>query len=299
MAGRIEEEFEGIRGIERTSPEFRAKLTRVAERVGASPRDLACVISFETGHTFSPSRANDADSGGVGLLQFLPSTCRELGISRTKMASLTAIEQLDYVEKFLVRKAQGRPLDSARDLYMSVLWPKAIGHGENTEILNRNPREYTQNRGLDRDRDGEITAGEATRKMLDNALHPWARSRDRTRGDDSGPESPRESGTSWKAELASIGIRFALEYLRNIRQGSDPDVGIHAEQTWRLFTELSELPQVRTRIRDLTTLDGPELVRAVQGIVEAHRGLDRGAPGVQDAGAEAPKPQPREPALTP
>jgi hypothetical protein len=293
MSGRIEPEFKGIRGIERTTPEFRAKLTEVAEHVGASPRDLACVISFETGHSFSPSQRNAAGSTGVGLIQFMAGTCRELGITRKEMASLSAIDQLDYVERFLKMKAQERPLDTARDLYMAVIWPEAIGRGENFRILYQSSEQYRMNKGTDLNHDGRITAGEAARKMLDAALDP----RHRDRAQDTSPEpAPPEPRSNWKAELASIGIRFMLEYIRNTRETHDPDMTLSAEQTWRLFSDLASITPVREKLHTLTTLDGPDLVHAVKGIVEAYRGVDRGASDVTDSPA---KREVREPALAP
>jgi len=269
MPGKIESELRGVRGIERTSEEFRAKLFEVADRLGASARDLACVISFETGHTFSPSQRSRS-SEAVGLIQFLPSTCREMGISAREMASLSAERQLDYVERYLRDHSRGKPLDSARDLYMAVLWPKAVGRGDNFQILNGSKDDYRQNRGLDLNHDRRITALEATEKMLDAALEPRARSASRV---EQAPDR-EERHSNWKADLAIIGARFALEYIMSAREGHDPDRRAHSEQMWRAFTALAEIPEVRGRLREMTTLDGPDLVRSVQSIVEAHRGIE-------------------------
>jgi len=169
MPGIIEDQFKGIAGIERTTPEFRAKLTTIAGRLGAPPRDLARVISFESGGSFSPSKMNNLGSGCVGLIQFHPRHgARLVGKTVAQLKAMTAEEQLDCVELYFRKVANGRPLRDAVDLYMTVLYPVAVGRGPNAAILTK-PGEYAQNRGLDINRDGVITAGEATTRMLGRA----------------------------------------------------------------------------------------------------------------------------------
>ncbi|MCC6744597.1 MAG: hypothetical protein IT175_12125 [Acidobacteria bacterium] len=161
----VEAEFAGIRGIENTTAEFRTKLAALAGRIGARPRDLASVMAFETGGTFSPSVVNKAGSKATGLIQFMPKTARALGTSVKALAGMTAIEQLYYVEKYFAPYRR-RGLSTEHDLYMAVLYPMAIGKGESYGLFTRGTKAYRQNGGLDRDRDGVVTAGEAVRSML-------------------------------------------------------------------------------------------------------------------------------------
>lgn len=164
MSDTIETDFVGIRGIERTTLEFREKLRGVASRIGASPRDLATVMSFESGGTFSPSVRNAAGSGATGLIQFMPSTARGLGTSTSALARMSAVEQLDYVERYFA-PYKGH-LGTAHDLYMAVLWPKAVGRGPDHVLFRKGDRNFRQNAGLDHDRDGLVLAREASAAML-------------------------------------------------------------------------------------------------------------------------------------
>lgn len=168
MSASIEPEFAGVRGIENTTSEFRQKLRELAIRIGATPRDLANVMAFESMGTFSPSKLNEAGSGAVGLIQFMPKTATRLGTSDKALARMTAIEQLVYVEKYF-KPYVGRGLDSEHDLYMAVLYPAAIGKGLDHVLFRRGTKAYSQNAGLDRDRDGQVSAGEASSSMLAGA----------------------------------------------------------------------------------------------------------------------------------
>jgi soluble lytic murein transglycosylase-like protein len=71
-----------VRGMESTSREFQEKVVQIAERLGTNPNFLMAVMSFETGGTFSPSVRNQAGSGAVGLIQFMPRTAQGLGLTK-------------------------------------------------------------------------------------------------------------------------------------------------------------------------------------------------------------------------
>ena len=61
---------------------------------------LMSCMAFESGETFSPSVRNAAGSGATGLIQFMPSTAKDLGTSTTELADMSAVDQLDYVQKY-------------------------------------------------------------------------------------------------------------------------------------------------------------------------------------------------------
>ncbi len=64
-------------------PSSRAKaLIAAASKLGVSPLDLATIISFETGGTFSPSIVGGAGGNYMGLIQFGPSERRQYGAHR-------------------------------------------------------------------------------------------------------------------------------------------------------------------------------------------------------------------------
>lgn len=143
------------------SPEFKAKVLAIAARLGCDPSDLMSCMAFESACTFSSSKRNAAGSGATGLIQFMPSTARNLGTTTTAMAEMTPEAQLDYVERYFA-PYRSRGLGTIEDLYMAILWPAAIGKPLDF-VLFRGPsgQAYRQNAGLDRNHDGVVTKDEA------------------------------------------------------------------------------------------------------------------------------------------
>lgn len=54
-----------------------------------------------TGERFRANTVNRA-SGATGLIQFMPSTAKQLGTTTDKLAAMTEVDQLDYVAKYFV-----------------------------------------------------------------------------------------------------------------------------------------------------------------------------------------------------
>ena len=129
------------------------------------PSWLMACIAWESGRTFSASVKNMAGSGAVGLIQFMPATAKGLGTSVEALASMTAEDQLNYVYRYF-RPWKGK-LRSLADVYMTILWPAAVGKPEGAVLWDRSnrPTTYRQNAGLDVNRDGEITKAEAAAKV--------------------------------------------------------------------------------------------------------------------------------------
>jgi peptidoglycan hydrolase-like protein with peptidoglycan-binding domain len=152
-----------VRGIDNTSQAFRDKVVQIAARLETNPNFLMAVMSFETGASFSPAVPNKAGSGAVGLIQFMPATARGLGTSTEELVSMTAEEQLDFVEKHF-RPFKGR-LNTIEDTYMAVLLPKAVGKGGDFVLFQHPSVAFTQNKGLDIDGDGRITVFDASFKV--------------------------------------------------------------------------------------------------------------------------------------
>ena len=148
---------------------FNAKVREIARRLACDPSHLMAVMAFETGESFAPDTPNKAGSGAIGLIQFMPATATDLGTSSAQLSAMSAIDQLDFVEKHIARQVHGRPLPSLPDLYMTVLLPSAIGKPDAHPLFRKPSKAYDQNKGLDRDKDGVITKAEAAdrvQKML-------------------------------------------------------------------------------------------------------------------------------------
>jgi len=149
----------------RVSPAFRARVRGVAANIGVDPSDLMTCIAWESGRSFSPSVKNAAGSGAIGLIQFMPDTAKGLGTSTAALAAMTAEMQLDWVEKYF--KPYKGKLHNLADLYMAILWPKAVGQPLEYVLWDKDsrPTTYRQNAGLDANKDGEITKAECSAKL--------------------------------------------------------------------------------------------------------------------------------------
>lgn len=157
-----------VRGFEDTSQAFQRELVRVALHRRIDPSVLAAVISFETGASFSASVENPR-SGAVGLLQFtsvgISALNKRFGTSYTKrvLSEMSDVEQLAVVEQWYeMTMPRGGGVE---DAYLAVLAPAFVGALPDTPVFAEPSQSYTQNRELDRDRDGVITADEATRPV--------------------------------------------------------------------------------------------------------------------------------------
>lgn len=161
----------------KVSEEFCQRVREIADSLGTDPSYLMACMAFESGETFSPSIKNAKGSGATGLIQFMPSTAQALGTTTEELASMTAEEQLDYVEKyFKPRKGKLKSLD---DVYMAILWPAAVGKPSDYVLFAKNdpehPKRYMLNAGLDFNKDGIVTKAEAAdkvRKKLAKGLLP-------------------------------------------------------------------------------------------------------------------------------
>lgn len=151
----------------KVSPAFRDKVRDISQRLGIDPSHLMACMAFESGHTFSPNKQNAAGSGACGLIQFMPQTAQALGTTTKALAAMTPVQQLDYV--YLYFKPLTNKLHTLSDLYMAILWPRAVGKPDDYVLFDRNdprsPKLYIQNAGLDYNKDGKITKAEAASKV--------------------------------------------------------------------------------------------------------------------------------------
>lgn len=150
----------------RVSPAFRLRVRAICSELQINPDWLMACMAFESGESFSPNVRNGAGSGAVGLIQFMPATAQALGTTIETLAEMSAEQQLEYVrDYFLPHKGKLRTLS---DVYMAILWPKAIGQPEEYVLWNAatRPTTYRQNAGLDTNLDGTITKEEAASKVV-------------------------------------------------------------------------------------------------------------------------------------
>jgi hypothetical protein len=93
----------------------------------------------------------------------MPSTAEGLGTSTEALANMSRTEQMAWVEKYF--EPYAGKLNNFGDLYMAVLWPRAVGESDDYVLFSQaDGSTYTQNAGLDINGDGNITKGEAVQK---------------------------------------------------------------------------------------------------------------------------------------
>jgi len=130
-----------------------------------APKWLAAIIDFESNRTWSPSVRN-ATSGATGLIQFLPSTARNLGTTVDALAAMSFANQLEYVKKYFQQIGVVGKIHSLADMYLSVFSPKGVGMHPDAILYTAGQAGYDQNAGLDRVAKGFITVGDVASAPL-------------------------------------------------------------------------------------------------------------------------------------
>ena len=133
--------------------EFFEKLVKVCNNIQCDPMDmLAKMWASSRWKTY----AVNTTSGAVGLTQIKPEILRKYGVNPENYQKMSAVEQLDIIEKYFLRNKKKCNMDGkylkGEDLFaMNFLSSRA-----NQEVLveSRNDRYYDKKR--DKDGDGDI-----------------------------------------------------------------------------------------------------------------------------------------------
>lgn len=159
----------------KTPTDFTQAVIQMCKNLGWTAIYVSWIMScmaFESGETFSPSIKNAAGSGATGLIQFMPSTARDLGTTIENLELLSAESQLSYVEHYFRRYA--KRIHDLPDMYMAILLPSKIGK-PNDSVLFSGGVPYRQNSGLDVNHDGKVTKLEAAalvQRKFDRGMQP-------------------------------------------------------------------------------------------------------------------------------
>lgn len=144
--------------------EFEKKVRKIAEKLDVEASWLMAVMYSES--QFNSSVKNFKGSGATGLIQFMPFTARELKVSIRDLKKMTPVKQLDYVYKYLDRvKARHGFYQSLTDLYLAILYPKAINRSMGYVLYAKPSITYKQNSGLDVNKDGKVTVKDIDLRM--------------------------------------------------------------------------------------------------------------------------------------
>lgn len=159
-----------IKGSElKIDPDFMYKVQRIASELNCNTEDLLAVMNAESG--LDAQAENISGRGAVGLIQFTNVAVEELNrhgcrVTKEQLKNMDALEQLDYVEKYLkIAKSYKFSEDaklSAGDLYAIVYLP---GRADRDVLSAKGENYYDSNVGLDINRDGQITKSELENRV--------------------------------------------------------------------------------------------------------------------------------------
>lgn len=152
----------GSKTTKTLSVDFVNRVKEIAAKVKCDYRDLLGVMNSESGLS---TTIRNKKSEAVGLIQFTDIAIRDLNqayglnLTKDKIGNMSAMEQLDLVEKYLTRAKSfkfkaDKQLDSA-DLYAIVYRPAFAG--KDIIAAKSDGLTYSQNKGLDLNKDGMIT----------------------------------------------------------------------------------------------------------------------------------------------
>lgn len=153
----------------RVDQAFRKRVRLMGDNLNINPNWLMAVMGWETGYTFDPGQPNLGGSSGTGLIQFLNATAIGLGTTTTALRRMTAVQQLDWVEKYFAQYAHR--IVNLGDCYMAVLNPIAIGRPDSYimwEKVGPTAAQYAANANLDTNRDDKITRLEGIAPVNDS-----------------------------------------------------------------------------------------------------------------------------------
>ena len=148
-------------------PEFLAKVKEIAQRLDCDYRDLLGLMNSESGIRADIKNPNGSASG---LIQFIESTARSLGTTTAELRAMKPIDQLDYVEKYLTNTKASAGITgrlSAGDLYSLVFLP---GRANRDVLTTSGENYYKHNKGLDLNKDGQITKAELSQRVYDKRV---------------------------------------------------------------------------------------------------------------------------------
>jgi hypothetical protein len=256
-------DFPGLRKRLTLEPLFAQKLVEMCDRLGFDPNNLLSVMSVETAGTMDPAIENTVapfkkkdgsiDGYATGLIQFIPSTARALGTTTETLKHMSAVEQLQYVERFF--KLNGTAGNIRRnvpgDYYMAVFMPAFVGApadkvlgrvGDGSAVSKGLTYDavYQSNKGFDRGHHGYFTVQDVWDTTLGRI--DSAKLKSPLEVPDTGPLAPASPPArpslppAWRSSLGPsdlpvlrIGARGTAVALAQRLSGSDLVTGVFTE----------------------------------------------------------------------
>lgn len=120
--------------------------------------DMMACMAFESGGTFNPATQNKS-TRATGPIQIMPANAVAYGTTVDALAKMSVTQYLKYVAKHF--QPYAKRIRNLGDVYMSILWPRAIGQPDNYALWTIGSKAYMYNDGLDINKDGRVTRQEA------------------------------------------------------------------------------------------------------------------------------------------
>lgn len=145
----------------------KASVDSLAAYLDVPPLWIVCLFHLES--SLTPTRRNSS-SGAVGLNQMMPATLRDYNLTPEQYRAMSVAEQIEIMKRFF-KPAKGL-IKRAGDLYLYNFYPVAVVNnwamnypiGKAGDFSTRYGislnKIYEQNKGLDFNKDGNLTRGD-------------------------------------------------------------------------------------------------------------------------------------------
>ena len=157
----------GLQAQKSYGREFIEGVLWIESMLGLKPEFLMPCMKFESDINI---RARNPMSSASGLIQFMAATARNLGTTIEAIRRMDAMTQLSYVYRYFKDfDDRGFKLEEwdLADTYMAILWPAGIGKPMSHPIFVQGKgAAYAVNKGLDANKDGFVTKGEAAARII-------------------------------------------------------------------------------------------------------------------------------------
>jgi hypothetical protein len=124
---------------------FTDKVKEIAEKLGIEPDSIMMAIWIES--EFNRNAYNPV-SKAYGLIQILPSTAHDLGLSMPEVRNMSGVEQLEKVVYPYLKQYKGK-MKRGIDVYLAIFYPAAVGKPDNYVIAREGSKTYQFNANLD------------------------------------------------------------------------------------------------------------------------------------------------------
>lgn len=153
-----EADVRGARGAWAQDQQFLGEVNRVSKVFNIDANDLLGLMQSESQIN---AQARNGGTGATGLIQFMPSTARQLGTSTDELSRMSRGQQMRFVEAYFhqVRLPRGA---NAGQLYGAVFLP---GRVNQNPLTRSGEKYYGPNAGLDVDRNGDISQQDLIAKV--------------------------------------------------------------------------------------------------------------------------------------